>query len=407
MGGASPGLPRSDFGCAERSASAREVTTSGTRLAMSTERERGGASAGTTSGEWLAEQIELLAAFNDAPELGGVTREVFTPTYGRALDHVAGLMRDAGLDVRTDPFGNLLGRWEGTRGAGSVMSGSHIDTTLNAGRYDGVVGVLGAIAAVRILRADGYRPAAPIEVVCFAGEEPRFGLGCIGSRAMIGELTREDLDAMRDREGVSIADALLAAGYDPGLLPQVRLTPDAVAAMVELHIEQGAVLETRGVGLGVVTQIAAPHDLRIRITGQARHAGSTPMGMRRDALVGAAEVVVALERIVQSSGGEGTVGTIGELSVDPGATNVIPGAVEMFVDVRDADADARSRVVRALLDELAEICGRRQLSWDTAVVTEDRPLVCSPEVVMAIRAAARDCRVEFIEMTSAPTMTRW
>ena len=222
--------------------------------------------------------IAALAEFNDDPDAGGITREVYTPTYRAALDLVAGWMQDAGLETRLDAVGNLFGRWAGAEaGAAAVLTGSHVDTTLNAGRYDGVVGVLGAIDAVRALRADGFAPRRPVELVAWAGEEPRFGTGCVGSRAAAGALGRADLDALCDRDGVSMAAALLDAGLDPDRLADAVIDPAAVHALVELHIEQGIVLEQAGEPIGVVTAIAAPHDLRLTFRGAATHAGATPM----------------------------------------------------------------------------------------------------------------------------------
>ncbi|MCW3013601.1 MAG: Zn-dependent hydrolase, partial [Solirubrobacterales bacterium] len=235
----------------------------------------------------VGEQLERLSGLNDDPLAGGITREVFTPTYMRANDYVMELMAGAGLAARVDAFGNLFGRVEGSRpGAAAILTGSHIDTTLNAGAYDGVLGVLGAIEALRALLETGWRPARPVEVVCFAGEEPRFGSGCLGSRALVGSLTRGELDTMRDRDEVSIADAMRGVGLDADRIGEARLDLSAVHAFVELHIEQAGVLEAAGVSVGAVTHIAAPHDLLVTFTGAAAHAGATPMALRRDAFAG-------------------------------------------------------------------------------------------------------------------------
>src|SRR3954447_23296880 len=191
--------------------------------------------------------IARLAEFNDDPAAGGITREVFTPTYRAGLDFVEGSMRDAGLHTRLDAFGNLFGRWTGSDpDAATVLTGSHVDTTLNAGRYDGVLGVLGGIEAVHALRAEGIAPRRSIEVVAWAGEEPRFGTGCVGSRAAAGDLDRADLDRLLDRDGISMAEALRRDGRDPEQLEAARIDAATVHALVELHIEQGIVLETHG-----------------------------------------------------------------------------------------------------------------------------------------------------------------
>jgi hydantoinase/carbamoylase family amidase len=335
--------------------------------------------------------IAELATFNDDTAAGGITREIYTPTYAAALQRVRAWMSDAGLELRLDAVGNLFGRWPGTEpDAPVVLTGSHVDTTLNAGAYDGVLGVLGAIEAVHVLRDHGFTPRRSIEVVAWAGEEPRFGTGCLGSRAAAGELSRADLDRLVDRDGVSMAAALASAGLDPDHLDAARIDPPAVHALVELHIEQGIVLETHGDPIGVVTAIAAPHDFRLTFTGAATHAGATPMGLRRDALVGAAEAISALERIARASPSGTTVGTVGVVRARPGAINVVPGTVELDVDVRDSDAAAREAVVAAIVDAAREIAAARDLEVAMQDIVEDVPVTCDPAVV----AAATDACAE-------------
>jgi hydantoinase/carbamoylase family amidase len=343
---------------------------------------------------------ELAQIDSDHPG-GGLTREVYTADYDRAVDYVSELMRDAGLAVRLDAAGNLFGLWEGTEPAAPrVLSGSHFDTTLNAGRYDGVVGVLGAMEAIRRLRYEGVAPRRGIEVVGFAGEEPRFGAGCIGSRAMTGTITRSELDEMRDRNGVSVAAAMHDVGLDPDRLDDARLDPATVHAFVELHIEQGQVLESTGEQIGVVTHIAAPHDLRVILRGSPMHAGATPMRLRRDALVGAAEVALELERLALASRSGTTVGTVGVMRISPSAVNVIPGEVQMDIDVRDSDGEARERVIAALLAKLEEVCSRRELELEVSTLVRDEPAACSPLVVDAVRETCQELEVRSLEMIS-------
>jgi hydantoinase/carbamoylase family amidase len=349
----------------------------------------------------LPRAIEELAGFNDDPGAGGITREVYTPTYSAALDRVAGWMADAGLAVRLDAVGNLFGLWAGEDPAAPrVLTGSHVDTTLNAGRFDGVLGVLGAIEAVHDLRARGFAPRRSVELVAWAGEEPRFGTGCVGSRAAAGRLERADLDALRDRAGVTMAAALRDAGFDPDRLADAEIDPAGVHALVELHIEQGAVLEDGGESIGVVTAIAAPHDFRLAFAGAATHAGATPMRLRRDALAGAAEAVVAVERIARASPSGTTVGTVGVLRLEPGAINVVPGRVELDVDVRDSDRGARSAVVGELVEAAREIAGRRRLELTVEPIVEDDPVECDARVVAAAEAAARELGLPFRRMIS-------
>jgi ureidoglycolate amidohydrolase len=349
----------------------------------------------------LHDEIAELAGFNDDPAGGGVTREVYTPTYRAALDRVAGWMRDAGLEVRLDAVGNLFGRWTGADpGAPVVLSGSHVDTTLNAGRYDGVVGVLGAIEAVRRLRADGVSPRRSIDVVAWAGEEPRFGTGCVGSRAAAGRLERADLDRLRDREGISMAAALRSAGLDPERVGEARIEPADVHALVELHIEQGVVLEAAGDSIGIVTAIAAPHDFRLTFRGAATHAGATPMDLRRDALAGAAEWMGELERVVRASRSGTTVGTVGVIRARPGAINVVPGEAELDVDIRDSDLAAREEVAEGVLRAARSIAARRSLDVEMTPIVDDTPVACDEAVVDAAEAAVRELGLRYRRMTS-------
>jgi hydantoinase/carbamoylase family amidase len=345
----------------------------------------------------LHERIAELAGFNDDPDAGGITREVYTPTYAAALERVAEWMREAGLQTRVDAVGNLYGRREGSEsGAPAVLTGSHVDTTLNAGRYDGVVGVLGAIEAVRSLR----HMRRPIEVVAWAGEEPRFGTGCVGSRVAAGELARDDLDRLRDRDGVTMAAALREAGFDPDRLDDARIDPESVHALVELHIEQGIVLETGGEQIGVVTAIAAPHDFRLTLRGAATHAGATPMDLRRDALAGAAEAMLVIERLAAASPTRTTVATVGVVRVRPGAINVVPGEVGLDVDVRDSNRPAREMVVDSIMAAAREIGTRRDLEVAVDEIVEDDPVECDRRIVEAVEAACAEIGVTYRTMTS-------
>jgi hydantoinase/carbamoylase family amidase len=345
--------------------------------------------------------IAELATFNDDAAAGGITREVYTHTYAAALARVMEWMRAAGLEVRLDAVGNLFGRWDGSEpDAPAVLTGSHVDTTLNAGAYDGVLGVAGAVEAVHALRAGGFVPRRSIELVAWAGEEPRFGTGCVGSRAAAGELSRADLDRLHDRDGVTMAAALTGAGFDPDRIGDARIDPAAVHALVELHVEQGIVLETHGEPIGVVAAIAAPHDFRLTFRGAATHAGATPMGLRRDALVGAAEATVAVERIARASSSGTTVGTVGVVRALPGAINVVPGAVELDVDVRDSDAAAREAVVDGIVAAARQIAGARGLELEVTEIVEDVPVTCDPAVVAAAQAACAELGLQARTMLS-------
>jgi ureidoglycolate amidohydrolase len=336
----------------------------------------------------LHARIAELATYNDDPAAGGITREVYTRTYAAALERVMAWMREAGLEPRLDAVGNLFGTWTGAEvDVPRVLTGSHVDTTLNAGAYDGVLGVLGAIEAVASLRASGFSPRRSIEVVAWAGEEPRFGTGCVGSRCAAGELTRADLDRLIDRDGVSMASALRLAGFDPDRLADATIDPTGVHALVELHIEQAIVLETHGEPIGVVEAIAAPHDFRLTFEGAATHAGATPMALRHDALVGAAEAIVAIERIATASTSGTTVGTVGVVRARPGAINVVPGTVSLDVDVRDSDAEAREAVVTEIVATAQAIATARGLTFTVEEIVVDTPVACDSTIIEASAAA--------------------
>ena len=338
----------------------------------------------------LDDAIAELAKYNDDPAAGGMTREVYTPTYAAALDRVAGWMEEVGLAVRLDAVGNLFGRWEGAEPArprAHRLPRRHdaqrrpLRRRARRARRD-----RGGPRAAR----EGFAPRRPVELVAWAGEEPRFGTGCVGSRAAAGTLSRADLDALRDRGGRRWRRRCATPGFDPDRLAEAELDPAAVHALLELHIEQGAVLESSGDEIGVVTAIAAPHDFTLVLRGAATHAGATPMGLRRDALTGAAEVVLVVERLARASASGTTVGTVGVVRARPGAINVVPGEVALDVDVRDSDLAARAAVVEGILAAGARGRGRaRGLELEVA---PDRGGCAGGlrgrEVVAAVEAAA-------------------
>lgn len=334
----------------------------------------------------LAHQIEQLASISDARP--AVTRVVFSEADLRAREYVRALCAEAGLEVRTDAVGNTFARWPGTaQDLPPVATGSHIDAIPNAGRYDGTVGVLGAIEAIRALRAAGFSPARTIELIVFTAEEPtRFGIGCLGSRLLAGVLRPTAGDFLVDRDGRTLDDLRKAAGFT-GLLSGVRLAEGAYAAFVELHIEQGPLLEAAGVDLGIVTALAAPASLRIVIEGESGHAGAVLMPDRRDAFLAGAEIALAVEAAARATGSIDTVGTVGVCEVFPGAVNSVPGGCRLEVDVRDIDGDRRDRVLDEVAAACDEVARRRRVQIERTVVNADRPAACDPAIVAALARA--------------------
>jgi N-carbamoyl-L-amino-acid hydrolase len=272
----------------------------------------------------LSAEIEELAEFSDTP-YPSVTRVLYSESDRRARAYLKERYTAAGLGVREDAVGNTFVRWAGTDAAAKpVGTGSHTDAIPNAGRFDGVVGVLGGLEAIRALQRSGFRPRRSIELIMFTAEEPtRFGIGCLGSRLMAGTLTAEKRAALRDASGLTLEEARRAGGCS-GEVASATLARDAYAAFVELHIEQGHRLERAGVPIGIVTAIAAPATLRVHLTGEGGHAGTVLMPERHDPGLAAAEIMLAAERAACGTGNVNSVATCGLLDVRPGAVNSIP-----------------------------------------------------------------------------------
>src|ERR1700731_650605 len=277
----------------------------------------------------LMSEIEALASISDA-EAPAVTRIVFTPADLKARTWLKARCEEASLAVRYDPIGNTFARWTGSDPARPpVGTGSHIDAIPNAGKYDGVVGVLGGLEAIRALQRVGFRPKNSIELLVFATEEPtRFGIGCLGSRLLSGSLTAEAAAKLKDRDGESADEVRRKAGFN-GNLQDVKLTKGYYKAFLELHIEQGPLLERARTSLGIVKSIAAPAGLRISIEGAGGHAGGVLMPDRKDPLCAAAELILEIENAALPSGAADTVATVGVCDVFPGAVNSIPSRVRI------------------------------------------------------------------------------
>ncbi len=333
----------------------------------------------------LWERLGELAEIGRHEE-GGVARLSFTPEERAAKELVASYMREAGLAVREDAAGNLFGRREGRDpGAPAVLVGSHVDSVMNGGDFDGPLGVLGGIEVLQTMQERGVETERPVEVVAFTDEEgARFSLGMIGSRALTGTLSGEDL-RHEDGEGVSIAEAMREAGLDPGRVGEAARSSDSLAAYVEMHIEQGKVLEGEGLPVGVVTGIAGPVWLRLSLTGEAGHAGTTPMGARRDALAAAAEVLRVVEEEASATGS--TVGTVGQIGARPGGINIIPGRVELSLDLRDIDEAVRDRVEGRIRERAGEACERRGVGLEFEELQRLPPAPCAEEIQATIAAA--------------------
>jgi len=348
----------------------------------------------------LLSEIEALAAISDA-ERPAVTRIVFTPTDLRARAWMIVHCEGAGLEVRQDAIGNMFARWVGSDPAApAVGTGSHIDAIPNAGKYDGVVGVLGGLEAIRALQRSGFRPRTSIELLVFATEEPtRFGIGCLGSRLLSGTLSAEAAAKLKDRDGETVEEVRRKAGLS-GNLQHVKLPAEYYKGFIELHIEQGPLLERAQTPLGIVTSIAAPASLRISIEGAGGHAGGVLMPDRKDALCAAAELILAIETAARSSGAADTVATVGMCEVFPGAVNSIPSRVSMTLDIRDTDLARRDSAMQSIERASQSISAKRQVSIQWELVNADAPAHCAPEVRKALADSCRRHGFQSLEMVS-------
>ena len=356
----------------------------------------------------LIDELKTLATFTSiepSTEGTAVTRVVFTADDLRARAWLTSLAETAGLSVRVDAVGNTFFRWTGTDPAlPAVATGSHIDAIPHAGMYDGTVGVLGGLEAIRALQRSGLRPRRSIELVLLTSEEPtRFGIGCVGSRLISGTLDPQKADALhgaqRGSEAETLAEVRTAAGFT-GPLSTVRLPPNSYHAWVELHIEQGPLLEREHIPLGIVTAIAAPAGYRFTVEGVGGHAGALLMPDRRDALCAAAEIILSLEKHALATGVIDTVATVGTCDVYPGAVNSVPSRVTLQVDIRDTDPTRREGVMAAVRRDIEALSKRREVRVTESLVNADEPATCSPHIVATIDAVAHEVGIQPKHMVS-------
>jgi allantoate deiminase len=345
-------------------------------------------------GERLWRRLSELAEIGKQ-ESGGVTRLSLTKVERAAKDLVASFMEEASLEVREDAAGNLFGRREGKDpGAQAVLGGSHLDSVYEGGNFDGPLGVLAGVEVAQTMEEGGVETIRPVEVVAFTDEEgARFSFGMVGSRALAGTLSEEDLQH-EDGDGISIADAMRHYGLDPEKIKEAARPRDFLAAYLELHVEQGRVLQNEDLPVGVVTGIAAPVWRRLVFTGAA------PMKRRHDALATAAEVAAIVEDEALATGT--SVGTVGHLSLEPGGINIISGRVELSLDLRDIDEGTRDLVEDRILERARALCEGRGVGLETEVLQRMTPISCSETVRGAVRAAYEGLGLGTYDLASGP-----
>jgi N-carbamoyl-L-amino-acid hydrolase len=348
----------------------------------------------------LSAELDQLALFSDAPA-PAVTRVLFGEQDMKARAYLKTLFSEAGLLVREDALGNTFARWLGSEpDSSAVATGSHTDAIPFSGRYDGTVGVLGGLEAIRALQASGFKPKRSIELILFTAEEPtRFGVGCLGSRAMSGGLDSAGIRALKDEAGHNPDQVRQSVGFT-GNLEDCRLPKGYYSAFVELHIEQMPELEQRQIPIGVVSAIAAPATLHITLEGSGGHAGAVLMPVRKDALVAGAAIAQAVESIALETPSLDSVATVGIFDVHPRAVNSIPSKVFMSVDVRDTDLLRRDGMVQAIKHVVEKITAERKLKAVLETLNADPPATCASTIIEATEQAARAHGLKTLVMVS-------
>ena len=349
--------------------------------------------------ERLQKDFDAMAQLTGLGE--GVNRLAFTDADWEGRQYIIDCMNDAGLDVEIDGFGNVIGYKVGTNpDLPVVMVGSHTDSVPNGGNYDGVVGVLSAIEAVRSMIDDGFEQERTIAVVDFMCEESsRFGAATLGSKAMRGKLTLNDLHRLVDTQGISLYDSLKERKLHPDAIESMAYNRP-VKAFIEMHIEQGKVLEHEQKQIGIVSGIAAPERFYVTIRGNADHSGATPMNLRHDALCGSSKIILGIEEVTSMQEEPPVVGTVGIAEVVPGAMNVIPGAVKLGVDIRSISKVARDSVVFLIKELIDVIAEKRGLSYTIEPISKDHPVSMHPLMVKEIERAVTSLQLEYMIMPS-------
>lgn len=349
-------------------------------------------------GDRLWNRLTEMSAIG-AQEEGGITRRSFTDEERAAKDLVISCMEEAGLSVCEDAIGNLFGRREGLEpDAPVVLIGSHVDSVVNGGNFDGPLGVLSAVEVLQAIKDQEQMTRHPVEVVAFTDEEgARFGFGMLGSRALAGTLTAEDLQRT-DEDGISIAQAMRNYGLEPERLGEVSRPAGSIKAYAEVHIEQGSVLQNEELPVGVASGLTGSLRLRFTLIGESRHAGTTPMNLRRDALAAAAEAMSFIEARAAETGS--TVGTVGQLELKPGGINIIPGQVAFALDLRDVDQTCRDEVEERIVRGIESICERRGIGLEVELLQRNNPVPCSQLVREAASTACKELGIRFFELPS-------
>lgn len=354
-----------------------------------------------------AENIEMwldgMNRFNATPEFG-TTRILFTKPELENRKYVKSEMEKLGLTVTEDAIGNIYGTLKGTDAdSAPVWTGSHIDTVPNAGKFDGMAGVVCGMEALRLIKESAEEHKRDLTVIAYTSEEPtRFGLGCLGSRAMAGVMTLADTKNIHDKSGRSLYEKLEELSYDLNEFDEIKKEKGDVYATVELHIEQNSQLEKKKLPIGIVKKICAPSNYVVEVTGCQSHAGGTDMKDRRDAYAAACEMALVLERIAKECSSEYNTATIGCVKNIPDAANVIPGKCIFTVDIRDCNMDTKQKTIKAFKKAFEEIAAKREVKLTITEENNDEPLTCNKKIVSLLEETSSELGLPCTELISGP-----
>lgn len=342
-------------------------------------------------------EISKFGALKDR----GITRLAYSVEEKQARNYLKDLMHDIGMQIREDAVGNIFGKLEGTESLSSVTSGSHLDSVPLGGYYDGTLGVMCALEAIRAIKEKGISHKRPLELIVFSCEESsRFNMATMGSKVISGKLNLERLKALKDRDNISIYEAAKYFGCDVDSLENAKLNKDEFYSYIELHIEQGPVLENKKIPVGIVTGIAAPIRYELVISGRADHSGATPMNMRKDALVCASKIIIGVEEIGSNQAGDTVVATVGFANATPGVLNVIPGKVTLGIDIRDINKDNLNKASELITKLIDDTVKKDNLSYELKEISRDYPTTLDQEIIEVIEEEANKLDIKSIRLPS-------
>lgn len=353
-----------------------------------------------TNQERLREIIEEIALHNDTPE-DGVSRFSYGKKDAEVREYLMEICRDIGLAVRVDGAGNIFARMQGTKPElPIVLSGSHIDSVKNGGRFDGLVGCIGALEAVRVMKENGYQPQNSIDVAFFAEEEgSNFQVPVMGSKLITGKLSVEDIKKTYNAEGQSAYEVIKNAGFDPDQIPHQLLKKGDIKAMIELHIEQSVLLDAEKHTIGIVSGIAGLKWIKVTLKGKTNHAGATPMHIRKDPMVAAGRIIGEIDQIA-SSVNNTAVATVGNLEVQPNIPNAIPGIVTFIVDVRDVDNFGIDEIIKRIHEITEKHARDNEVTFEIEGIASSTPIKIPQYLKEAMEVCAKELELDYIMMPS-------